>query len=92
VRALIPGQEGQQMSSYLERKTAGPARQAQAFVLGEKLAVTRARDEKIGETRVRIVDDDPMMLSCHRHLYGMPCGGHKRSCSETGSLFRPVGG
>ncbi|HNY64647.1 MAG TPA: hypothetical protein PKM41_04365 [Deltaproteobacteria bacterium] len=78
--------EKRHMSSYLERKTAGPARQGRPFVLGEKMAVNRARGENAAEPRVRIVGDDPLMLSCGRHPYGMPCGGNRRSCLETKGL------
>jgi hypothetical protein len=74
------------MSSFLERKTSDPARRAQSFVLGEKLAVNRARDERLLEARVRIVDDSPVMHSHSRGVYGMPCGGHKRSCSEAAHI------
>lgn len=75
------------MSSFLEKKTAEPARMAQTFLLGEKLAVNRDRDERLREARVRIVDDDPLMHPCRRGPFGMTCGGHKRSCSETGSAL-----
>lgn len=44
------------------------------LVLGEKMAVNRACGENAAEPRVRIVGDDPLMLSCGRHPYGMPCG------------------
>lgn len=74
------------MSSFIERKTAGPARLAQTFILGEKLGVNRARDERLPDTRIRVVSDDPVMPSGPKGFYGMPCGGRRRSCFETAHL------
>jgi hypothetical protein len=56
---------------------------AQGSVLGEKLAVNRSREERVMAARVLIVDDDPVMHSRRTGYYGMPCGGRRRSCTET---------
>lgn len=84
------------MSSFLERKTAEPARLAQAFILGEKLAVNRERDARLRDSRVRIVDDDPVVHTCLRGPLTLTCGGHKRSCREAAGVLQaghvPAGG
>jgi hypothetical protein len=70
------------MGSIIERKTPGPAGLAQAFILGEKLGVNRAHDDRPQTARIRIVDDDPVMHSCSRGVCGLPCGRRRRSCAE----------
>lgn len=72
------------MSSFLEKKIQGSAPWARAGSLGDKLAVNRCREERAGEPRIPIVDDDPVMHGRRRGTRGLPCGGSRRSCAEAG--------